>query len=64
MASASTRARRRPGLVFAEDPAVDFFVQMDLNDTEVYNNDRFAWAIQKWAGAGPGLGQFIARADA
>ena len=53
-----------PGLVFAEDPAVDFFVQMDLNDTEVYNNDRFAWAIQKWAGAGPGLGQFIARADA
>lgn len=50
-----------PGIVLAEDPAIDFFVQMDLNDTEVYNNDRYAWAIQKWAGAGPGLGQFISR---
>lgn len=53
-----------PGLVFADDPAVEFFTQMDLSDTEVYNNDRYTWAVQKYAGAGPGLGQFIARAEA
>lgn len=53
-----------PGLVLAEDPAVDFFVQMDNSSQEVWSNDRFAWAIQKWVGAGPGLPQFIARCEA
>lgn len=53
-----------PGLCLAEDPMVEFFTQMGMQDSEVWNNDRFAWAIQKWIGAGPGLGQFIARADA
>ena len=54
----------RPGLILAEDPSVEFFVQMDLGSQEVWTNDRYAWAIQKWIGAGPGLGQFIFRADA
>ena len=53
-----------PGLILAEDPSVEFFVQMDLGSQEVWTNDRYAWAIQKWIGAGPGLGQFIFRADA
>lgn len=52
-----------PGLILAEDPAVEFFAQFGLNDVEVYNNDRFAAAIQKFSGAGPGLAQWIARAE-
>lgn len=53
-----------PGLLYAEDPVVEFFAEMGLDSHEVWFNNRFAWAVGKWAGAAPGLGQFIARADA
>lgn len=53
-----------PGLVLAEDPSVDFFVQMDLSDASVWFDDRYAWAVQKYSGAGPGLWVFIQRNEA
>ena len=50
-----------PALVLAEDPAVDVFILMGLTDISVWVDDDFSWAVQKYAGAGPGLAQWISR---
>lgn len=52
-----------PGLVLAEDPALELGYALSPNDYDVATNDRYSWWVQKYAGAAGGLSVFIARCE-